>query len=114
MPCGLALLVLAVTALVLVPAVEAPLAVEAVVFAVAEGEALVDPLCFPVAAPAVITTGRKVMSCPLNVAVARGGMELVRRSEPVTESVHMALVLPMSWQLRDSVLQKTQLSEQIE
>ena len=67
--------------------VEAPLLVEAVVLAVGEGEALVD---FPVAAPAVITTGKNVMSCALNVAVAREGTVPVTRSGPFNESVHTA------------------------
>ena len=81
--------VLAVVALDPVLAIEPPI-VDAVVFAVAEGEALVEPVCFPEAEPAVMTTGTNVMSVAERVAVAMGGMELLRSSAPVTESVHTA------------------------
>jgi len=81
-----------------------PLIVEAVVFAVAEGVAL-EPVCFPVAAPAVTTTGTNVTSLPDTVAVCTGGSVVSPEiAAPVDEPVQIAWVLPMSWQLRDSVL----------
>lgn len=99
-PC-IAALVLFATALLEVPVADPAFAeVEpvAVVFALA-------PLvCLGVAEPAVITTGRNTTSEPDNVAVVKGGIELLgsSSSEPDAVAAQMASVVPMSLQSKVS------------
>lgn len=73
-----------------------PASADAVVFAVAL--VVLPPVCFAVAEPAVITTGKNETSVDDSVAVVRRGIESLPESRPAPEAaaVQTAWVVPIS------------------